>query len=75
MRPQNAALAGAVIAGLLSGSTALALEPTIEGLKPIPSPTASKATRKPHKDILNKMKCCKNGCDCMKNKKEPTPKE
>lgn len=71
---QNSAktLAGALIAGLVSGSLALADEnvgtagggaaQSAPG-KPTPSPKAIQ--RKPHKEIKNKNACCKNGCDCM----------
>jgi hypothetical protein len=57
-------LAGALMAGLMSGSAALA-DPS-----PSPSPSASPAKMKTAAKVYGSTyECCKNGCDCMDAKK------
>jgi hypothetical protein len=77
MQTKATTLAGALIAGLLTGSIALAESNPSPQPSGIPSGTPAK--RKPHKGIKNKMACCKNGCDCMDapkgESKQPPPKK
>ena len=79
MKKDAKTFAAALIAGLISGSLALADEvakPATDGAsQAAPGNPAPKATkRKPHKEIINKNKCCKNGCDCM-DAKDMEPKK
>lgn len=67
------ALGYALVAGLVSGSMTLAEEVSVKSPSPSGSPSPKAAPRKPHKDIKNKMNCCKGGCECMPEKKAGSP--